>query len=31
MYKAIEDALDKNENNTIVKPFVTRELYRSDL
>ncbi len=31
MYKAIEDALDKNENNTIVKPFVTRELYRSEL
>lgn len=31
MYKAIEDALDKNENNAIVKPFVTRELYRSEL
>ena len=24
-------ALDKNENNEIVKPFVTRELYRSEL
>ena len=31
MYKAIEDALDKNENNAIVKPFVTREIYRSEL
>ena len=31
MYKAIEDALDKNENNNVVKPFVTRELYRSEL
>lgn len=31
LYKAIEDALDKNENNTIVKPFVTKELYRSSL
>lgn len=31
MYRAIEDALDKNENNAIVKPFVTRELYRSEL
>ncbi|MGL5379332.1 heme oxygenase (biliverdin-producing) [Clostridium sp.] len=31
MYKAIEDALDKNENNSIVKPFVTKELYRSEL
>lgn len=31
MYKAIEDALDKNENNDIVKPFVTKELYRSEL
>ena len=31
MYRAIEDALDKNENNEIVKPFVTKELYRSEL
>ena len=31
MYKAIEDALDKNENNSAVKPFVTKELYRSEL
>lgn len=31
MYRAIEMALDKNENNEIVKPFVTRELYRSEL
>lgn len=31
MYKTIEDALDKNENNNVVKPFVTRELYRSEL
>lgn len=31
MYKAIEDALDKNENNNVIKPFVTRELYRSEL
>ena len=36
MYKAIEDALDKNENNTIVKPFVTErivsfEIMRKDL
>lgn len=31
MYKAIEDALDKNENNNVVKPFVTKELYRSKL
>lgn len=31
MYRAIEDALDKNEGNETVKPFVTRELYRSEL
>ena len=31
MYRAIEMALDKNENNEVVKPFVTRELYRSEL
>lgn len=31
MYKAIEIALDKNEDNDTVKPFVTRELYRSEL
>ncbi len=31
MYKAIEIALDKNESNKLVKPFVTRELYRSEL
>lgn len=31
MYKAIEDALDQNESNQTVKPFVTRELYRSQL
>ena len=31
MYKAIEDALDKNSENNIVKPFVTKELYRSEL
>lgn len=31
MYKAIEDALDKNSNNEVVKEFVTKELYRSKL
>lgn len=31
MYRAIEVALDKNENNEVVKPFVTKELYRSEL
>ena len=31
MYKAIEDGLDKNSNNQIVKDFVTKELYRSSL
>ena len=31
MYKAIESALDKYENNAVVKPFVTKELYRSEL
>lgn len=31
MYIAIEKALDKNEDNPIIKPFVTRELYRSEL
>ena len=30
-YKAIEDALDENENNPTVKPFVTKEVYRSEL
>ncbi|MEF9952782.1 MAG: biliverdin-producing heme oxygenase [Clostridium sp.] len=31
MYKAIENGLDKNQDNEIVKPFVTKELYRSSL
>ena len=31
MYEAIEDGLDKNSNNQIVKDFVTKELYRSSL
>ena len=31
MYRAIENALDNNENNDLVKPFVTKELYRSEL
>lgn len=31
MYKAIEDALDKNADNEVVKDFVTKELYRYDL
>ena len=31
MYKAIEDGLDKNSNNQIVKDFVIKELYRSSL
>ncbi|MBX7370289.1 biliverdin-producing heme oxygenase [Clostridium chauvoei] len=31
MYKAIEDALDKNSSNDVIKPFVTKELYRSEL
>ena len=31
MYKAIEDALDKNDNNAVINPFVTKELYRSKL
>lgn len=31
MYKAIEDALDKNANNEVVKNFVTKELYRHEL
>lgn len=30
MYKAIEDALDKNKNNEVVKNFVTTDLYRSE-
>lgn len=30
MYRAIEVALNKNESNAIVKPFVTKELYRSE-
>lgn len=31
MYKAIEDALDKNSDNPIVKDFITKELYRYEL
>lgn len=31
MYQAIEKALDENEKNEVVKPFVTKELYRSEL
>lgn len=31
MYKAIEDALEKNSNNEVVKEFATKELYRSSL
>ena len=31
MYKAIENALDKNSNNEVVKDFVTKELYRHEL
>lgn len=31
MYQAIEVALDQNEQNEVVKPFVTKELYRSEL
>lgn len=31
MYDAIENALDKNEDNETLKPFVTKELYRSKL
>ncbi len=31
VYKAIENALVKNENNPNVKPFVTTELFRSEL
>ncbi|WP_282183607.1 biliverdin-producing heme oxygenase [Turicibacter sanguinis] len=31
MYQAIEKALDENEQNEVVKPFVTKELYRSEL
>lgn len=31
MYQAIEQALDQNEQNEVVKPFVTKELYRSEL
>ena len=30
MYRAIEEVLDKNINNEIIKPFVTKELYRSE-
>ena len=30
MYRAIEEALDKNKDNEIIKPFVTKELYRSE-
>ena len=31
MYKAIEDALDKNSNHPVVKDFITKELYRHEL
>ena len=31
MYNAIETVLDNNENNAVIKPFVTKELYRSEL
>ena len=31
MYQAIEKALDENEQNEVVKPFVTKELYLSEL
>lgn len=31
MYRAIETALDKNENIEAIKPFVTKDLYRSEL
>lgn len=31
MYRSIEMALDKNKDNELVKPFVTKELYRSEL
>lgn len=30
MYRAIEEVLDKNKDNEIIKPFVTKELYRSE-
>jgi heme oxygenase len=31
MYRAIEDTLENNINNPVVKNFVTKELYRSEL
>ena len=31
MYKAIEDALDKNSNHPVIKDFITKELYRHEL
>lgn len=31
MYKVIEDTIEKNSSNEIVKEFVTRELYRYEL
>lgn len=31
MYKAIEDALDKNSTHPVVKDFITKELYRHEL
>lgn len=31
MYSAIEDALNANESNAVITPFVTKELYRSSL
>lgn len=30
MYKSIENVLEKNKDNDIIKPFVTPELYRSE-
>lgn len=30
MYRAIEESLDENKDTKIVKPFVTKELYRSE-
>ena len=31
MYKAIEDALDKNSTHPVVKDFITKELYKHEL
>lgn len=30
MYSSIEEVLDRNKDNEIIKPFVTKELYRSE-